>query len=190
MAYEKNICGECAHFSDTGICRIPMVKNSYRSFFTAACVWFETRKKNTEMKTNYLTAKKEAKPEKKAEAQPEGPKACAECGRILPLEKFHKNRWGYTKICKECHAKKAAAGVKKTLAAKGPGSGPSAGQAGTKQESINEKPAVVVHRLHQHYSPEVVADALRDATDQQLVDELSGRGWRGSVVKEVSMDII
>ena len=168
MAYEKDICGDCLHLTDVGRCVIPQVRHQERSFFSPACVWFTNRNAKQETTMDKYTIKGD-----KNETR-----TCSECGRTLPLEQFHKNRWGFTKICKECHAKKAAARVKKTNAEK------------KDQKIREEKPAVVVHRLHQHYSPEVVADALRDATDQQLVDELSGRGWRGSVVKEVSMDII
>ena len=182
MAYEKNICGECAHFSDTGICRIPMVKNSYRSFFTAACVWFETRKNNAEMETYKVNGKKEAQPEKKAAAQPEGPKACAECGRILPLEKFHKNRWGYTKICKECNAKK----VSKTLK-EGPKEDHSCDKL-NESELYNEKEKKEIIPNAQ-YSPQIVQDVLAKVADQELANELTRRGYRGHLVREVSMNL-
>ena len=174
MAYEKNICGECAHFSDTGICRIPMVKNSYRSFFTAACVWFETRKNNAEMETYKVNAKTEAQPkaEKPVKEDPKT-KVCAECGKELPIEKFHKNRWGYTKICKECNAKK----VSKTL---------KEGGKEDQKRAIEEQKEIIPNA---QYSRRILHDVLAKVADQELANELTRRGYRGHLVREVSMNL-
>ena len=35
---------------------------------------------------------------------------CKECGRELPIEQFHRNGWGVTNLCKECHKTKMVEG--------------------------------------------------------------------------------
>ena len=175
MAYEKNICGDCEHFSDTGRCRIPQVKHQDRAFFSKACVWFKQYQSHTDMEKS--TVKKGANNNTPPTMEK---KKCSTCGEEKPVTEFQRNRWGYTSICKECHTKK----VSKTLkdGGKGPSAGPSAEQAGTKTE-------VKVKRINAHYSDEVKADVLRDTSDEALVHELRARGWEITATKEITQTI-
>ena len=119
---KSEICGDCQHFSDVGRCRICATsKREYVGFFADACPLF-TREPE------------QPAPEPKKEMENEKPtpttKVCKKCGRELPLEQFHKNRWGYTQVCKECKAGKTVEPVQEYKVKKvGTKSGPSRDQA-------------------------------------------------------------
>ena len=167
MAYEKNICGDCNFFSDTGECRIPQVKHPHRAFFSPACVWFEKRKEETEMETYKVNTKTEAQPkaEKPAKEDPKT-KVCAECGEELPIEKFHRNRWGYTKICKKCHAKKTSERVAKTIAER---------RAEIHKKVFGDAPEAPA--AEPELTDEIIVAVKKRLKDLDLVWELRERGW-------------
>lgn len=162
---KSNICGDCHHFSDVGRCRIgSFSKREFCSFFADACPYF-TREPE------------QPAPETKKEMENEKPtpttKVCKKCGRELPLEQFHKNRWGYTQVCKECKAGKTSD--------KGPLQEYKLRKADPKPEKPKRAPLtpeeVEVHKQ------DALLGILRTATDQQLAAELTRRGYRGHLTK-------
>lgn len=174
---KSEICGDCHHFSDVGRCRICATsKREYVGFFADACPLF-TREPEQPV------------PETKKEMENEKPtpttKVCKKCGRKLPLEQFHKNRWGYTQVCKECKAGKTSAPVQEYKVKK----------ADPKSE---RKPLVTARLEYKPAKPErapltpeevgahkqdALLGILRTATDQQLAAELTRRGYRGHLTK-------
>ena len=180
MAYEKNICGDCNFFSDTGECRIPQVKHPHRAFFSPACVWFEKFKEKTKMETYKVNTKTEAqpKPEKPVKEDPKT-KVCAECGEELPIEKFHRNRWGYTKICKKCHAKKTSERVAKTIAER---------NARVEKLIFGDKEKKTMDFEFQ-VTDEMIVAVKKQLKDLDLVCELRERGWEVTCQKTITKTI-
>lgn len=160
---KSEICGDCHHFSDVGRCRIgSFSKREFCSFFADACPYF-TREPE------------QPAPETKKEMENEKPtpttKVCKVCGRELPLEQFHKNRWGYTQVCKECKAGKTSAPVQEYKLKK----------ADPKPEKPKRAP-LTPEEVEAH-KQDALLGILRTATDQQLAAELTRRGYRGHLTK-------
>lgn len=167
---KSNICGDCQHFSDVGKCRIPSTsKREYCGFFADACPYF-TREPE------------QPAPETKKEMETKTPtkQVCKKCGRELPLEQFHKNRWGYTKVCKECNSRKTSDSVKKVVETRHE----------KKTAPVQEytvipdpgRPIITPEEVEAHKQDAIVG-ILRTATDQQLAAELTRRGYRGHLTK-------
>ena len=164
---KSEICGDCHHFSDVGRCRICATsKREYVGFFADACPLF-TREPE------------QPAPETKKEMEKETPttKVCKKCGRELPLEQFHKNRWGYTKVCKECKAGKTSDKVK----------GPVQEYKLRKADPKPEKPkrAPLTPEEVEAHKQDALLGILRTATDQQLAAELTRRGYKGRLTKTI-----
>lgn len=183
---KSEICGDCHHFSDVGRCRICATsKREYVGFFADACPLF-TRE-----------PEQKPAPETKKEMEKETPttKVCKKCGRELPLEQFHKNRWGYTQVCKECKAGKTSDRVKELAAEiltptkakpkkeKGPIQEYKLKKADPKPEK--PKPAPLTPEEVEAHKQDALLGILRTATDKQLADELTRRGYRGHLTKTI-----
>ena len=80
-------------------------------------------------------------------------KICKECGRELPIEMFHKNGWGVTNLCKDCHAVKMVDGKKKKKELK------ELAQNAEKNKTLR----------------------LQDFTPRELIAELKRRGYTGKL---------
>ena len=163
---KSEICGDCHHFSDVGKCRIgSFSKRDLVAFFADACPYF-TRE-----------PEQKPAPETKKEMEKETPttKVCKKCGRELPLEQFHKNRWGYTQVCKECKAGKT------------PDKGPVQEYKVKKADPKPEKPtpAPLTPEEVEAHKQDAIVGLLRTATDQQLAAELTRRGYRGHLTKTI-----
>ena len=172
---KSEICGDCHHFSDVGKCRIgSFSKRDLVAFFADACPYF-TREPE------------QPAPETKKEMEKETPttKVCKKCGRELPLEQFHKNRWGYTKVCKECNSRKTSDSVKKVAEARHEKK-----TAPVQKYKIipaskfkKPKPAPLTPEEVEAHKQDALLGILRTATDQQLAAELTRRGYRGHLTK-------
>ena len=166
MAYEKNICGDCGHYSDTGRCRIPQVKYPDRSFFSKACVWFKQYQSHTDMEK--LTIKNDGGEDTALTET----RVCTKCGQKKPITEFQRNRWGYTKVCKDCAVGQRTEQCRKNDG-KGPSSGPRAEQAGTKSDA--------------EILADIIAEGLAKASDSQLVEELRRRGFEVTATKTITL---
>jgi len=169
---KSNICGDCHHFSDVGRCRIPSTsKREYVGFFADACPLF-TRE-----------PEQKPAPEPKKEMENEKPtpttKVCKKCGRELPLEQFHKNRWGYTQVCKECQ--------KEAWAKRKPQDSAPVQKYKIIPASQFKKPepAPLTPEEVEAHKQDALLGILRTATDQQLAAELTRRGYRGHLTKTI-----
>ncbi len=173
---KSEICGDCQHFSDVGRCRICATsKREYVGFFADACPLFTREPEQPAPETKKEMEKENTTPTTKV---------CKVCGRELPLEQFHKNRWGYTQVCKECKAGKTVEPVQEYKVKKvGTKSGPSRDQVGTKPEK--PKPAPLTPEEVEAHKQDALLGILRTATDQQLAAELTRRGYRGHLTKTI-----
>ncbi len=87
---EQEKCGHCAHFREDGKCSHYLVSNIERGYFDKACSRFERPGEVKPVEVKGLSAFR--------------PLVCKNCGRSFPLEGFARNRYGYTRICKECRS--------------------------------------------------------------------------------------
>lgn len=169
---KSEICGDCHHFSDVGRCRICTTsKHEYVGFFADACPRF-TREPE------------QPAPEPKKEMEKETPttKVCKICGRELPLESFGKNKNGHLNICKECRSK-----IQKEVRAKRkqkeipPIQEYKVKKADPKPEKPTPAP-LTPEEVNKH-KQDAIQMALSFATDQELANELTRRGYRGHLTK-------
>ena len=192
---KSDICGDCHHFSDVGRCRICATsKREYVGFFADACPYF-TREPE------------QPAPETKKEMENETPttKVCKVCGRELPLEQFGKNKNGYINTCKECRSKiqkeawakrhekeaekdldKAREEYQKILPK--PKKKPAPIQKYKVIPASKFKkptPAPLTPEEVEKYKRDALLGILRTATDKQLADELTRRGYRGHLTKTI-----
>lgn len=167
---KSDICGDCHHFSDVGRCRICATsKREYVGFFADACPLF-TREPE------------QPAPETKKEMENETPatKVCKKCGRELPLEQFHKNRWGYTQVCKECNSRKTSDSVKKVVETRHEKK-----TAPVQEYTVIPDPGrpIITPEEVEQCKHEALLGLLRTVSDQDLANELTRRGYRGHLTK-------
>ena len=145
-------CKECAYFTDEGKCRGPR-KLTMVGYFDEACNDFTT----TIPTFDPLEA---------------GKRQCVHCKKVLPLEQFTKNRWGYTHTCRDCYkivhgkesTKAALSARKKKLR-----------ESKEKKEAAKAKPV-------QETKPAPHA-FIRDCPSGDLIEELKRRGFAGILTK-------
>ena len=141
-----------------------------------------------------------AKPEEPETPIPEGMKKCCHCGRILPVTEFRRHKKspdGLQYACKECQVEMTTKAKQKRTAKR------NEVIREAQKEVIKEKilagdpvtvelPATSGGLLEQEVinhltDPEPVPlIALEFASDQQIVDELRRRGYRGNLIKKTS----
>lgn len=172
---KSEICGDCHHFSDVGRCRIgSFSKRDLVAFFADACPYF-TREPE------------QPAPETKKEMENEKPtpttKVCKKCGRELPLEQFHKNRWGYTKVCKECNSRKTSDSVRKVAEARHEKKTAPVQEYTVKPQEETPKHPILTPEEVEQCKHEALLGLLRTVSDQDLAAELTRRGYRGHLTK-------
>jgi uncharacterized protein YlaI len=90
-------------------------------------------------------------------------KRCSSCGRILPLDHFHrasKRKDGYACVCKDCKKRIQHTTISSLKNAK---------------ERIKELESQIQSLQGRNSA------ALKDCTPRQLIDELSRRGYKGEL---------
>ena len=155
------ICGECIYFGYLGRCRNPSVRSSERGYLEAACNKYEPRQHNMEQST----------------------KLCKRCGRELPLDAFNKQTSrpdGLQANCRECQAEMAKNRREKK---KGVGLSP---DVGLPPRSVASQVADVLRPLPPF---DVIEDALHNASDELLIDELRERGYTGKLSKLITVEL-
>ena len=178
---KNNICGDCHHFSDVGKCRISSTsKREYCAFFAEACPLFTKEpedKPKPEMKLKVLP-----NPEKAGKTT----KTCKVCGRELPLGAFGNNRFGKLSTCRECRCKIQ----KEAWEKRHPKKEPTPVQEYKVKPKEDPKPiepkrpALTPEEVETH-KQDAIQMALSFASDQELADELTRRGYRGHLSKTI-----
>ena len=85
-------CSECLFFRGTdGACKNPKSRQALVGYFQEAGPCFTAKDKPEQPKAEKTMAEETIKT-----------RVCADCGQELPIERFARNRSGYTKYCKEC----------------------------------------------------------------------------------------
>lgn len=103
-------------------------------------------------------------------------KVCNCCGRELPVDQFGKHaktKDGLQPICKECRSKKSkAAHVKKNVTP----------EVIEKLEELEDTVNSYAEKIKDHPWPN-----LSGFDDEDLIHELSDRGWTGRIVKTITV---
>lgn len=166
MSENTKICGHCAHIDKDGKCR---QFGESRGYF--------------EMRTCFEEPATVSKTENVAPT-----KVCRICGRTLPLDQFPKHPRTPDKhytICSECIRAKNADSIRKAADAshrKGSKRGP------YKQGTVETKPAPAVESkpLPPADNPRLRPD-LHVFTDRQLYNELTSRGYTGTLTRIITL---
>lgn len=164
-------CADCTHYAGNGKCR----KN----------------KKGTTspMKVaDELTCFQAAEPEKPVlpeEKKPET-KVCKGCGRELPLDAFWRNRQGPTGYCKDCMKEKhAKAAAKREQKYKENEERILRQVFGEQADSLAEAKKAFDEELDR-VAP---VKSIKSFSDDELVEELRGRGYTGTLTKTTTIEV-
>lgn len=175
-------CSDCFFFRNDGICKNPKVPRRDVGYFQKAGSCFTDPKEQNEAELEQpaaeiaqespkieqtMSKENNTTPPEVQQALDSVKRTCAGCGRELPITKFGKNAYGYTKYCKDCMKQRQMAGKTKLP-----------------KESPEQHIALSVEKRMQK-----VAEITETLADADLAAELRRRGYSGKLTRNQELNV-